>query len=165
MPPCRSIPALAVGVSLVAGALLAPAAHAAETPARTPARYCRDVGTDDAPRPIPESLVPAAKRLFGLEAPDAVVRRATVFRCMSGAVLICTTGANLPCDKADTGRALAPAGRYCRENPDAAFVPAYVTGHDMVHAWRCRGTEAVAGEAVEALDARGFVARLWKPVE
>lgn len=145
---------------LAAGMLLAPAAHAAESPAR----YCERVGADDTLRPIPASLVPAAKRLFSLEAmPDAVVRRTTVFRCVQGAVLICTSGANLPCGKANTNRALASAGRYCRENPDASGVPMYVTGHDTIYAWRCRGTEAVAGEPVETLDPRGFMARLWKP--
>lgn len=146
---------------LAAGVLLAPAAHAGETPAR----YCRRVGTDDTPRPIPGSLVPATRRLFGLDAPDAVVQRTTVSRCVGGTVLVCTIGADLNCGKANTSRTLAPAGRYCRENPDAPFIPAYVTGHDTVYAWRCRGVEAVAGDPTETLDARGFVARLWRPVE
>lgn len=155
MLPCRPVLALAAGL------LLAPAAHAAEPPAQ----HCRRVGTDDASQPIPASLVPATKRLFGLEAPDDVVRRTTVFRCVGGAVLICITGANLPCGKANTSRTLASAGQYCRENPDASFIPAFVAGHDTIYRWQCRGAEAVAGEPAEALDARGFVSRLWKPVE
>lgn len=148
-------------LALVPAALLAFAAHAAEPPAQ----YCRRVGTDDALRPIPASLVPAAKRLFDLEAPEGAVRRMTVFRCMEGAVLICTTGANLPCGKANTGRTLASAGRYCRETPDAPFIPMVVTGHDTIYTWRCRGTEAVAGEPAEPVDLRGFVARLWMRAE
>ena len=152
---------LCLASMLAAGLLLAPAAQAAETPAQ----HCRRVGTDDATRPIPASLVPAAKRLFGLEAPDDAVRRTTVFRCMGGAVLICTVGANLNCGKANTDRALASARRYCREHGDAPFIPAFVTGHDTAYRWQCRGGEAVAGEPAEALDARGFVARLWKPAE
>lgn len=146
---------------LAAGLLLAPAVQAAETPAQ----HCRRMGTADATRPIAASLVPAAKRLFGLEAPDAAVRRTTVFRCMDGAVLICTIGANLNCGKANKGRALLSAKRYCREHGDAPFIPAFVTGHDTIYRWQCQGGEAVTGEPAEALDARGFVERLWKLVE
>ena len=150
-----------LALALAAGLLLAPAAHAAETVAQ----LCRRVDTDDTPRPIPALLVPAAARLFGLDMPDDAVRRATVFRCMEGAVLICATGANLPCGKANTSRTLDSAARFCRNNPDAPFVPAFVTGHDTIYRWQCRGTEAVAGEPAEALDARGFMARLWKPAQ
>lgn len=142
-------------------AQLTTAARAAETPFQR----CRRTGTDDTLRPIPALLTPAAKRLFGLEAPDDVVRRTTVFRCMDGAVLVCNAGANLPCGKANAGRRLASAGRYCREHPDAPDIPAYVTGHDTIYTWRCQGASAVAGERTETLDGRGFMARLWKAVE
>lgn len=155
MPPCRPV------LALVAGLLLTAGAHAAEPPAR----LCRRVGMDDTLRPIPTSLVPAAHRAFGLDAPDSAVRRTTVFRCMAGAVMICTAGANLPCGKANPARSLAAAGRYCAMNPDAAFIPMVVTGHDTIYHWRCSGTEALAGEPAEPLDARGFLARLWKPAE
>lgn len=142
-------------------AVLSPAAHAAETPFQR----CMRAGTDDTLRPIPALLTPAAKRLFGLEAPDQVVRRTTVFRCMDGTVLLCNAGANLPCGKANVGRRLASAGRYCREHPDASDIPAYVTGHDTIYTWRCQGANAVTGEPTETLDGRGFMARLWKAVE
>lgn len=143
---------------LAAGVLLAPVAHADETPQA----HCRRVGVDDTLRPIPESLVPVAKRLFGLDAPDSVVQRMTVYRCMGAAVLVCTAGANLPCGKANLDRSLASASQYCRDNPDAPFIPMVVTGHDTIYRWRCRGTKQVAGEPVEPVDARGFQARLWK---
>ncbi len=146
---------------LLAGLPLAAAGHAAETPAQ----HCRQVATDDVSRPVPASLVPAAQRALGLEAPGSVVQRTTRFRCAGGTVLVCAVGANLNCGKADTARSLAPAGQYCSEHPDAESIPAYVTGHDTVYRWRCRGVDAVAGEPAEALDARGFVARLWKPVQ
>lgn len=149
------------GLALAAGTLLG--ANAGAYAAETPAQHCRRVGADDALRPIPALLVPAAKRLFGLDAPDSVVQRSTVFRCLDGAVLICTSGANLPCGKANEDRHLASAGRYCRENPDASSIPMFVTGHDTIYAWRCRGAEADAGEPAEPLDPRGFMARLWKP--
>ena len=147
--------------TLAACLLIIPATHAAEPPAD----YCRRVGVDDMPRPIPAALVPAAQRLFGLQAPDDVVRRMTVFRCMGGKVLICATGANLACGKANTDRHLVSAGQYCREHPDAPSIPMFVTGHDTIYAWRCRGTAALASEPVDALDARGFMARLWKPLD
>ena len=131
----------------------------------TPAQYCRRAGTDDKLRPIPEPLVPAAKRLFGLDAPNGVLRRTTVFRCMDGSVQLCNLGANLPCGKANVSRTLASASRYCREHPGSPGIPAFVTGHDTIYTWRCEGAGAVAGEPVEALDGRGFVARLWKAVD
>ena len=142
-------------------ALLAPAAQAAETPGR----YCLRAKADDAPRPIPRLLVPAARHVFGLDAPDAILRRTTVFRCVDGAILLCNTGANLPCGRANTSRNIVSAGRYCREHPDSPGIPAYVTGHDTIYTWRCRGAKAIAGEPIEVLDGRGFVARLWKRLE
>ena len=77
--------------------------------------------------------------------------------------MICTVGANLPCGKPNSDRSLAAAGRYCTRNPDASVIPMVVTGHDTIYRWRCSGSEALAGEPAEALDARGFIARLWKP--
>lgn len=156
MPSLRPILALAVAAPV---ALALPSGAAGETPAET----CARAGTDDSLRPIPASLAATARRLFGLDAPDAVVARTTVFRCAGGAVLLCNTGANLPCGRANTDRGLASAARYCRDNPDDASIPMVVTGHDTVYRWRCRGGEAEAGEPVERTDARGFVARLWKP--
>ena len=140
---------------------LATAAHAAETSAQ----YCRRTGTDDKLRPILEPLVPAAKRLFGLDVPNVALRRTTVFRRMDGGVHLCNSGANLPFGKANGSRTLASASRYCGEHPDSPGIPAFVTGHDTIYAWRCQGAEAVAGGPVEPLDGRGFVARLWKAVE
>ncbi|MGH6989894.1 MAG: hypothetical protein ACREE3_08350, partial [Stellaceae bacterium] len=48
--------------------------------AASPAAYCRRVGTDDATRPIPRSLVPAATRLFHLHhMPREAVMRSTLY--------------------------------------------------------------------------------------
>src|SRR5215472_5181922 len=81
-------------------------------------RFCRAKGIDDTLRLIPQSLVPAAKRLFGLERmPEEQIRRSTVFRCADGRVLLCTYGANLPCGKANTDRRPAGVEAWCRENP------------------------------------------------
>jgi hypothetical protein len=127
---------------------------------------CGAASTDDTLRPIPETLVPAATRLFRLEAmPAEQVRQTTYFRCAGGRVLLCTTGANLPCGKANTGRHLQAADAWCAEHPRSDFIPAYVTGHDSIYRWRCRGGRAAPVGAAMKLDRRGFIARYWKPAD
>jgi hypothetical protein len=140
--------------------LAAPSVQATEAPAA----YCRHVGTDDTLRPIPPSLIPAAKRAFGLEARESAVLQSTSFRCMDAAVMMCTVGANLPCGKGDTNRSMEAATDYCRANPDATFIPAFVTGHATIYSWSCRGQSAIPANPVP-LDARGFMVRVWKPAE
>lgn len=127
---------------------------------------CRGAATDDVPRPIPESLVPAAVRLFGLEAmPPEQVRRSTVYRCDAGRVLVCNLGANLPCGKANTRRTLPEADAWCAEHPGSDFIPMYVTGHDTVYRWHCQDAKAATIGKPLAVDRRGFISRLWKPVD
>jgi len=149
-------------LGLLAGALLSPGTQAQ---AEEPVQYCARVGVDDTLRGIPPVLVRAARRLFDLSAPDEAVERTTVYRCMGGAVLLCTTGANLPCGPADASRSLPGASRYCSENPGSPFIPAFVTGHATIYRWRCAGSEAIAVEPVEALDGQGFAKRFWKPLD
>jgi hypothetical protein len=135
---------------------------AARAQTEAPAQYCRRVGTDDTLRAVPATLAPEVRRLFSLQMPDDMVVRTSQFRCMAGDVMVCTAGANLPCGKAKTSRSLPAAGQYCRDHPDSEVVPMVVTGHDTIYRWRCAGTSAVAGDAVEALDARGFFVRFWR---
>jgi hypothetical protein len=127
---------------------------------------CRGGETDDAPRLIPETLVPAAVWLFGLQAmPAEQVRRSTLYRCVEGQVLVCNLGTNLPCGKANTSPTLPAADAWCAENPGSDFIPMYVTGHDTIYRWRCEGTKAAnSGEPLET-DRHGFISRYWKPVE
>ena len=121
--------------------LLAPPGVAAWADAAQP--LCRGGATDDTPRPIPDSLVPASVRLFGLEAmPEEQVRRSTLYRCAEGRVLVCNLGANLPCGKANTRSDLPQADAWCAENAGSDFIPMYVTGHDTIYRWRCDGTKA-----------------------
>jgi hypothetical protein len=131
-----------------------------------PHELCPASRTDDTPRPIPDALVPASVRLFGLEAmPEEQVRRSTLYRCAEGRVLVCNLGANLPCGKANTSRDLPAANAWCAENAGSDFIPIYVTGHDTIYRWRCDGTKAAtAGEPLQ-VDRRGFIARFWKPVD
>ena len=147
--------------ALVAAMCGAPAARAA-----SPQEFCQEAGTDDALRPIPDSLVPAAVRLFGLSAmPAEAVRNGTYFRCFDRHVFVCNVGANLPCGKADTRSELAGANDWCVKNPDSDFIPMYVTGHDTIYGWRCKGTSAVTTGQVFHVGPRGFVAEMWKEVD
>ncbi len=127
-----------------------------------PRAFCARIGTDDTTRPIPPSLVDAARRLFGLRGRPDLIQRTTVFRCAEGRLLLCTTGANLPCGKANASRDLPGTRDWCRDNPNADMIPMFATGHDTIYRWRCRNGRPVAQGAPEAVDARGFVARLWK---
>jgi hypothetical protein len=149
---------------------LAAEARASET-FDDPFAYCRAVGTIDAPdarwtgpavpRPIAEGL----RRAFDLpdSAPLEPFERGTSWRCMDGAVYACNVGANLPCsEKADTSRTPSPAiAGFCRGQPDAEIVPAYVTGRATVYAWSCRGGTAVVEREVDSADARGFLSGVW----
>jgi len=130
--------------------------------AETPAQVCARQHTDDATRPVPASFVTAINRLFAMNMTDDVAVATTVYRCMDGHVLVCTTGANLPCGKANTARTSAGAAEWCQGNPNADYVPAYAAGHDTIYLWRCRnGTPDVVGQT-SAVDQRGFVAAYWR---
>lgn len=143
---------------LAALALPVATAHAAQ-----PAAACAQIGTDDTPRPIPESLVPAVNAAFGTSMPADAAIRTTVFRCADRHVLVCTTGANLPCGPANTSRTPGTGEvNWCREHPDAAFIPMVATGHDTIYAWRCHGTAPQIVRQVQDVDARGFIALYWK---
>lgn len=133
--------------------------------AETPAQLCRRLRTDDTTRPIPASLVPAINRLFAMQLPTDVAIATTVYRCLDSNVLVCTVGANLPCGKANISRTSAGAADWCRSNPNADFVPAYVTGHDTVYRWRCRSAAPDIVGQTSAVDPRGFVAAYWKKLQ
>lgn len=149
--------------ALVAIMLLLVAAN--KVAAKDAVRFCREKGTDDTPRPLPQSIVPKAKQVFGLEMPDKQVRRSTVFRCAEGRVLLCNYGANLPCGKADADRRPRGVAAWCRKNPDADFVPSYARPGGSIYDWRCVGGVAEIASQAEEIDPRGFVARYWKPLD
>ncbi len=129
------------------------------------AAYCRRVGTDDQVRPVPAELIAAFRRAFDLQhAPAEYIAHTGFVRCADGVVMGCGVGANLPCGKADTRRDIPGADRWCRDNGDPAMIPAYVTGHASIYEWQCEGGRAVPVRQVQAADARGFVARFWRPL-
>jgi hypothetical protein len=146
-------------------AVVVSAACATPTHAETPAAFCKRIGTDDTTRPIPTDLVPAVNAAFGTRMPERMAVDTTVFRCAQGRVMVCTVGANLPCGKANTSRVPDPGMvQWCRDHPDADFIPAATTGHDTIYEWRCQnGAPRIARQAAY-VDPRGFVAEFWKPL-
>ncbi len=131
-------------------------------PAPGPA-LCRGP-TDDTLRPVPLALAPAVNAAFHASMPPAMVVRTGVIRCADGAVLVCVTGANLNCGKADTSRQNQGAINWCQGHPDTAFVPLFAAGHASIYAWHCAQGKAVPGRIVQPVDARGFSAAHWRKI-
>jgi hypothetical protein len=131
-----------------------------------PAEYCRQIGTDDALRAVPLSLVPTVVGLFHLKAmPVKQVARSTYFRCADRHILLCTIGANLHCGKAETRRDLPGVKAWCVEHAGSQNIPAYVTGHATIYQWHCDGLRPVASRSALSVDPRGFIAQNWKKVD
>lgn len=151
-----------IGLLVLAALLAAPVLARAASPAG----LCRQLGTDDRLHAIPQALVPDSERLFGLHSmPAEWVQRTTFFRCYDGHVFVCNVGANLPCGKANQSRELPGATAWCAKNPDAGFIPMYVTGHDTIYSWRCRASAAVPTAQVFTVGPRGFITQFWKPAD
>ncbi len=150
---------LLVGALLLALPILAVRAATPSTPAPA-ADACEGIGPK--PEPLPASLVDAFLRAFGLRAPE--LAQGAVVRCAGGKLLACTPGANLPCGHADTRQDLPPADAWCAQHQDAGWIPAYVTGHATIYAWRCDGPRAVIAGQVAHTDAQGYVAEYWRPL-
>ena len=140
-------------------------AHAASYRATTPEATCARIGTDDALRPLAPSLVGSATQAFGYTGMSAAeVEHMTVFRCMDGAVLMCSWGANLACGKAETSPTLPSASNWCEGNQNASSIPAYVTGHETIYQWSCHLGNAVSSNPAP-LDTRGFFQSTWVPAQ
>ncbi len=131
-----------------------------------PFAYCAATGNADTPgaayigAKVPDSVAGGLKAAVGAptDAPLDDFRRGAFWRCMNGKVYACTVGANLPCQsKADVNRAPSlPVRKYCRNNPNAEFIPAYVTGRDTIFEWRCRGGETEIVKQIATPDPRGW---------
>jgi len=167
---------LAAGMTLLAASLVVACAGGAG-PAEThsdPFAYCAAVGTVDAPDerytgpPLPPSVAVGLRRAVGApaDAPLEAFTRGTSWRCMDGKVYACTVGANLPClAKADTRRTPSHSiTDFCRQNPTADVVPAFVSGRETVYQWRCaQGVPAVVRQ-VATPDAQGFLSNIWHEI-
>jgi len=142
-------------------------------PFESPLAFCTRVGTDDrlgsshgaASGAALAALEPHLHEALGLPRDAPLPPNEVFWRCMDGKVYVCARGANIPCDsKADRSKVNPGAANYCRENPHAADVPAYATGHRTVYVWRCIDGRAEAGATVSATDRRGFRTDIWHVV-
>lgn len=139
-----------------------------------PFAYCAAVTTADRPgaayvgAPVPDPVAEALREAVGApqDVPLARFKKTLSWRCMDGRVYGCTVGANLPCQaKAETSRTPSEGVRdYCRANPDAPFIPAYVTGHATVYEWRCTGGKGEIVKEIATPDARGYLSDIWYPL-
>lgn len=140
------------------GLFAGPSAHAANLCAATP--------TSNALLPLPASLALAVQKAFDLH--DVTVQdtqHLTVARCMGGHVYACFVGANLPCDKADTSPHRPAISTWCKTNPQADFVPAYITGHETIYNWHCQNGQPAITPPTEPLDAQGYFKAYWRLVQ
>jgi hypothetical protein len=96
---------------------------------------------------------------------ERAIEAGSHIRCMDGRLLACFTGANLPCEKIDRGRANPGAEAFCRDNPSAGGVPAYATGHATIYSYRCVSGRPEIDGTLFTLDRRGFAAELWTPLD
>lgn len=123
---------------------------------------CHGPGAGHIVLPTPSSLVGAVAAAFGVRMPPAEVAAQSVIRCENGVVLACMTGANLNCGKADIRTASQGGDAWCREHPNASFVPMAATGHATVYTWRCDGMRAVPERQAQAVGTGGYVAGNWR---
>lgn len=101
---------------------------------------------------------------FHTELPAELAVDSTVFRCDRGKVMVCTTGANLPCGKADISRTNTGAQAWCQAHPGLAAVPAFASGHTTIFEWGCRGRTASIVRQAAVVDPRGFISAYWRPL-
>ena len=158
-------------VALLAAALLPACAPATPATYDDPWAYCAAAGTIDAPDArytgpaLPDELAAGLQEaIIGAPAtPSPPILQGSHWRCAEGAVLACTVGANLPCtEKANTSQEpTEEMEAFCEEQPDAEIIPAFVTGHNVIHAWSCEGTTPTAGEQFAEVDAQGYIADIW----
>lgn len=151
------------GLGLAALALIfiaGPVPGAAQSSA-DPARTCAAVGTRDDLEYI-EPSDPAFARLAGAANRDG---RSLAWRCANGRALTCPALATADCMKPNLSRTPHPAtAAFCRNNPNASFVPGSDSDRTSVFAWRCAGRTAVPDRQVVwpgPLDARGFAVKEW----
>lgn len=141
-----------------------------------PFAYCAAVGTIDAPDArytgpqISEEIINGFKTAAGLEAssePMDMFMQTTIWRCMDHQVYACNFGANLPCDsKANQDKTpTSEMEAFCEANQDSDFIPMSVTGHDTIYSWHCIDGSAELLEQIAEVDAAGYLANIWYPIE
>ncbi len=160
--------------AVTAGCSATPAAQAASF--TDPFAYCAAVGTINAPDArykgpkVPDEIIGGFKKAAGLESstePTDMFKQATIWRCMGGKVYACNFGANLRCDsQADTNKTPTQAmTEFCTANPSSDFIPMSVTGHATVYMWRCSQGKPDPQKQIVSVDAQGYLANIWYPIE
>jgi hypothetical protein len=139
-----------------------------------PFSYCAAVGTIDTPDSrytgpaFPDTLAQGLKTASGAsaDAPLEIFKTGSYWRCMGGKVYACFVGANLPCDsKANSDQTPSSAeSDYCKNNPNSDFIPAAVTGHDTIYAWRCNQDTPAIDKQVFHVDSQGYIQEIWYPI-
>jgi hypothetical protein len=165
-------PLLLVGPVLVAFFLIGNRSVASDVVAsatRDPFAYCSMIGNIDRPAggssPVPVALEPFLSNALGLPSGLEFRPESYYWRCMNGMVFVCAIGANIPCGaKANLAKRNLGADNYCRDNPEATFVPAYATGHETLYAWSCSHGKAAPGKRTVKLDPRGYRMDIWHKV-
>jgi hypothetical protein len=136
-----------------------------------PFSYCAAVGTIDTPDSrysgpaMPDAIAQGLKTASGASAdvPLEIFKNGSYWRCMGAKVYACFVGANLPCDsKANMDKTPTSAeADYCKSNPNSDFIPAAVTGHDTIYAWRCNQDTPVIDKQVFHVDSQGYIQEIW----
>lgn len=166
---------LATACAPAASTVQPASATQAPTSFTDPFEYCAAVGTIDKPdsrytgEAVTDDIIEGYKQSAKLDAstmPSEQWKKATIWRCMGARVYACNFGANLPCDsKAETDKTPTQAVTdFCKNEPDAEFIPMAVTGHATVYNWRCTKREPAIVEQVVQPDAQGYLSNIWYPV-
>jgi len=170
--------ALVLSLAAMTATLIVMSAAKAETPAAAndPVAYCKAVGTIDAPDTkykgpaVPDWMVAKAYPPEAIKAQKSAgmnPAKTIVWRCASGAVLMCVQGNSPECGKASTSKTPTKAMQeFCAATPNAEVIPLSVIGHEnpMIYDWSCHGREPTAKGQIFKVDAQGFPAELWQPV-
>lgn len=163
--------------ALLAALLTLSAAKAETGTPNDPVTYCKAVSTIDAPDAkyrgpaVPDWMVAKAYPPEAIKAQkDAGMdpKKAIVWRCASGAVLMCVQGNAPQCGKASTSKTPTKAMQdYCAATPNADVIPLYVIGHEtpMIYDWGCHGKEPIINSQVFKVDSQGYPAELWQTVK
>ena len=170
-------------IGLILGAACSPGAASSNPGSQSgtasftdPFAYCASVGTIDKPdarytgMPVPDSVINGFKQAAGLQSstePMDMLRKTTIWRCMSGKVYACNFGANLPCDsKANTNQTPSPEmNDFCKGNPNAEGIPMAVTGHDTIYNWHCVNQAAQVLSQGGQVDAEGYIEQIWYAIK
>jgi hypothetical protein len=150
----------AIAIAFVLAAIIAGAGIAFPHPAAADP-YCPNPA-HATPAKVPPDLVSPVAKTFGID--STVIANGALVRCVGAKLMACAVGANLVCDKADQRRELPGATEWCRDNPRAASIPMFATGHATIYEWSCKRRRAVAGKVVVAVDPQGYIAQNWKEV-